>query len=282
VDFRDMTDADLADGLRLSRSSGWNQTLEDWRLLLASGPFRVATLDGTVVASGGAVVYGEALAWICMILVDSDTRGRGFGTRIFDEVASRCASEREKGRLRSVGLDATPAGRAIYRRHGYLDAPGLVRMRLESERPDRPRQGARPMTAADLDVVLERDRQVFGADRGFLLRWALERAPELAFVAIASGRVAGYCFGRHGDHSAHVGPLVAEDRETALDLVGACVANRRRRPLIVDARAEPLWLEALGALGLRVTRSFTRMYLGETRPHGQPELEPLVCGPEFG
>jgi len=37
LDFRDMTEADLAEGLRLSRASGWNQTLADWRLLLSLG-----------------------------------------------------------------------------------------------------------------------------------------------------------------------------------------------------------------------------------------------------
>ena len=116
LDFRDMTEADLADGLRLSRASGWNQTLEDWRLLLSLGPglFRVAVLDGRVVASGGAVRYGDALAWICMILVDPERRGHGLGTRIFDEVLDRCEAEVRAGRLRCVGLDATPAGHGIY------------------------------------------------------------------------------------------------------------------------------------------------------------------------
>ncbi|HUG53763.1 MAG TPA: GNAT family N-acetyltransferase, partial [Vicinamibacteria bacterium] len=86
--FREMKEEDLAAGLRLSRASGWNQTEEDWRRLLSLGEglFRLGEDDGRVVASGGAVRYGDALAWICMVLVEPAARGRGVGTAIFDEV----------------------------------------------------------------------------------------------------------------------------------------------------------------------------------------------------
>ena len=96
-----MTEADLEGGLRLSRASGWNQTLADWRLLLSlgSGLFRVALRGSEVVASGGAVRYGEALAWICMILVRPDERGHGLGTRVFDEVLERVERPVSAGQL---------------------------------------------------------------------------------------------------------------------------------------------------------------------------------------
>ena len=299
LDFRDMTEADLAEGLRLSRASGWNQTLADWRVLLSLGPglFRVAVLDGRVVASGGAVRYGDALAWICMILVDPDERGHGLGTRIFDEVLVRCEAEVRAGRLRCVGLDATPAGRGIYAQRGFVEAGSLVRMRAEPAAAERMGSGlelcsceqgtiqdltpvtraVRPLAAGHLDEVLARDRDVFGADRGPVLRWAFGAAPDLAWRAPGGA----YCFGRHGDHSDHVGPVVAEDRERALALVRACLSLPRHRPLILDARVDPAWLAELGALGFREQRPFTRMVLGDARPATRPPQELAVCGPEF-
>jgi GNAT superfamily N-acetyltransferase len=277
--FRDMTADDLEDGLRLSRASAWNQTLEDWRqvLSLGRGLFRVGVLDGRVVASGGAVRYGEALAWICMILVDPERRGQGLGTRVFDEVLERCEAEVREGRLRCVGLDATPAGRGIYAQRGFLDAWALVRMRAEPAAAVPP-EGAMRLGTSALEGVLARDRDVFGADRSQVLRWAFESAPELAWATPGGG----YCFGRHGDHSDHVGPVVAEDRESRLALIRACLSIPRRRPLILDARVEPAWLAALGELGLREQRPFARMYLGEARPRARPALEAAVLGPEFG
>ena len=214
------------------------------------------------MASGGAVRYGRDLAWICMILVDPGRRGRGLGTRVFDEVLARVIEAQARDGLVAVGLDATPAGRGLYAPRGFVDGPPLVRMRREGPAPAttgapepslRLADGlaaTRPMAAADLDAVLALDRQVFGANREAVLRDALASAPGLAHVAVAGGRVRGYCFGRHGDHSDHVGPVVAEDPAVARTLLCAGLAASRLRPVIVDARAP--WAAALEALGFRV------------------------------
>jgi len=282
LEFRDMAEADLAEGLRLSRASGWNQTIEDWRLLLSLGPglFRVGVEDGRIVASGGAVRYGGDLAWICMILVDPARRGHGIGTRIFDDVLARTEAAVRTGGLRAVGLDATPDGRGIYVQRGFQDAGGIVRVRAEGAAAHAP-AGVRPLTAEDLEAVLAFDRGVFGADRSAVLRWALTSAPDLAWVGRpASG--AAYCFGRHGEHSDHVGPVVAEDPALARDLVSACLSRPRSRPLIVDARVEASWPAVLAGMGFHEQRPFTRMYHGGLRPVARPALEPAVFGPEFG
>src|SRR6185295_6045016 len=198
-----MTEADLEGGLRLSRASGWNQTLADWRTLLSLGPglFRVAVRGSDVVASGGTVCYGEALAWICMILVHPDERGRGLGQRIFDEVLERARARQAAGRLRAVGLDATPSGRGLYLQRGFLDGPSLVRLRAPEAASAAARATAPPLAASELEPVLRLDLAVFGADRSLVLRALAASAPGLARVARAGGRVRGYCFGRHGDNA---------------------------------------------------------------------------------
>ena len=279
-----MTPDDVAAGLRLSRASGWNQTEGDWRLLLSLGPglFRAGVRDDRVVASGGAVRYGDALAWICMILVDPADRGGGIGTAMFDEVLVRCEAERRAGRLATVGLDATPAGRGIYLQRGFVDGPPLARMRVDPAEARRaPATRSVPMTEGDLEPVLALDREVFGADRAPVLRWAWASAPELARVSRAGGRVLGYCFGRHGDHSDHVGPVVADDLAVALDLVAGGIAATHRPSLIVDAAVDADWVQALGDLGFREQRPFTRMYLGGPPAHRPPLPERAVFGPEF-
>jgi GNAT superfamily N-acetyltransferase len=300
-----MTEADLDGGLRLSRASGWNQALDDWRLLLSLGPglFRVAVADGRIVATGGAVRYGRTLAWICMILVDPAERGHGLGTRIFDEVLERTRRLRDAGELSAIGLDATPLGLGIYLQRGFVGAasresgaasgesgsrpgapPDLLRMRVEPPAlaADAPPSGVGPLAPAHLDGVLDLDRAVFGADRSAVLRWALARAPDLARVVREGSRVRGYCFGRHGDHSDHVGPVVAEDAALARELVLSCLSVGRSRPVILDARAEPVFISSLAALGFREQRPLTRLYLEEARPEAGPALEPAILGPEFG
>jgi GNAT superfamily N-acetyltransferase len=283
--FRDMTEADVEAGLRLSRASGWNQTAEDWRLLLALGRglFRVGVEEGRVVASGGAVLYDQALAWICMILVDPGHRGRGLGTRVFDEVLGRVRAFVNAGRVAVVGLDATPAGREIYLLRRFVDGPALVRLGAEPSPTAHPQARGRvhAMGPGDLEQVLALDLRAFGASRAPVLHHALASAPELARVVHEDGRVRGFCLGRHGDHSDHVGPIVAESGDVACDLIGACLAQRRNRPMIVDACVEPEWLARLQALGFREQRPFTRMHLDGHSLPAERWLEFAVRGPEF-
>ncbi len=123
VTFRDLTDHDIPAGLRLCRQSGWNQTEADWRALLAPpSVFRAACVGDTVVGSAGAAVYGDSLAWVCMVLVDAAERGRCLGTSLMHQVLERLPT----GAL--VGLDATPKGQAVYEKLGFEAGGTLTRL----------------------------------------------------------------------------------------------------------------------------------------------------------
>ena len=279
--LRPMGLEDIPDGLRLCRASGWNQRDEDWREMLRSNPggFVAAVGDGRVVGTGGAVRYGTGLAWICMILVDPESRGRGLGTRIMEEVLRRLVD------VPVVGLDATPGGRLVYLKLGFRDGRPLARFHarpLPALPP--PRSAVRRMTAADLLEVLAWDREAFGADRAGVLRWALGQAPEYAWCARADGGgVGGYCFGRHGRDADHIGPVVARQRAVARDVVQACLAAHAGRRFFVDAPREPAeWPRALAELGFAEQRAFTRMYRGDAKEPGRPHELFAVMGPEFG
>jgi GNAT superfamily N-acetyltransferase len=275
-----MAEADVADGFRLSTQSGWNQRAEDWRLLLrlAGGRFRVAVADGRVVATGGAVLYGTRLAWICMMLVEPELRGQGIGTWILEEVLAQL------GGIENVGLDATPAGHPVYSKLGFTDAAGLVRMGARfADRSRLEVSGARPLSTAELPAVLEMDREAFGADRADVLRFALEQAPEYAWSLEEDGALAGYCFGRHGHHSEQIGPVVARGPETAFRLVSACLRHAQAERFVIDVPAgHAEWMASLVALGFEEQRCLTRMYRGSAHGPGRAEAQLAICGPELG
>jgi GNAT superfamily N-acetyltransferase len=306
-----MEAADLTDGLRFCRASGWNQEEADWRAMLAlgGGRFRVAVEGGRVVGTGGTVAYGSRLGWICMILVDPERRGRGIGTRVFEDVLAHA------GGLDVLGLDATAGGRPIYERAGFREAYGLARLEREPHVPtDSPsasssvqaelRDGApapgvsaaparsrarRPILSLggvrprELEAVLAWDREAFGADRGAVLRWALGNAPEYAYGAFGPDGAEGYALGRHGHRFEHLGPVVARDAATAEALVSAALAPFPDRRFGIDVPTDrPEWRAALDRLGFREKRSFTRMYrTGEGDP-GRRDVVFAVAGPEFG
>jgi GNAT superfamily N-acetyltransferase len=275
VALREMTAGDVAGGHALSRAAGWNQRADDWRLLLESNPGRfVAALsdDGRIVGTAGAAGYGRTLAWVCMVLVDPRWRGRGLGTHLMEAVLARL------GDVEVVGLDATPLGRPVYARLGFAEAATYVRMAADAPQA----QGgarARAIGAGAMERVLARDRAVFGADRAQVLRWAASQAPALADDDASPS---AYAFGRAGEHSRQIGPIVANDVATGRDLLIAALQGVSGR-VIVDAAADvPGWIRALEAMGFHEERPLYRMYRHGARPPGDPQRQLALFGPEFG
>jgi len=275
--FRAMGPEDIPSGLALCRQNGWNQTETDWRLLLeAPSVFLVAEERGRVVGCAGGVVYGAELAWICMVLVERSVRGQGLGTRLVTEVLDRLPP------VDAVGLDATPKGESVYSRLGFTGAAALARLEATVSPATAP-SGPRPITEADLPALLARDRAVFGANRGRILRRALAEAPELAWCLGEGGdRAAAFCLGRRGANADQIGPVVARSPQAALDVVAAAAARHAGRRFFLDAPAWPEWRSALEQrLGFREQRPFTRMYRGAA-PRWCPEQSYAALGPEFG
>jgi GNAT superfamily N-acetyltransferase len=280
VTIRDLVRADVAAALGLSRANGWNQTEADWRFLIAENPGRfVAAVRGdALLGTGGAVCYSGRLAWVCMILVDAAERGRGVGSALVTAVLDRVAD------VETVGLDATPHGRPVYERLGFVAMSSLVRLGGPAGSPPGARPAeTRPIETGDLESILQLDREAFGADRSRVIRWAWTQAPALAWCALQDGQLAGYCLGRQGDRAVHVGPVVARSLAAARALVGSAAGSVPGRQLMLDVPTRPpAWVSALQDLGLREQRPFTRMYRAGARPPGRPDLIHAAFGPELG
>jgi len=281
IHYREMSPADIAIGLHLCRASHWNQLARDWELFLKLSPqgCRVAVNDVGVVGTVATLQFEDRFSWISMVLVDPVVRGFGIGTELLSEALEILKDSQ------TIRLDATPAGHAIYRRLNFVDEYRLSRM--EATNPELKftvaNNPARPMTQADLPDVFKLDREVFGADRRVMLEWMLDGAPQYAWTIQRHDRLAGYTFGRHGFTFEHIGPVVAQDQESAQHLVAACLAGRGSHPVILDApRHAPAWLAWLESLGFNEQRPFIRMYRGENNYPGEPEKQFAILGPEFG
>ena len=162
---RPLTEADLPRAVALSTLVGWNQTAADWRAFLEGGAVRALDDDhpDCLAATAAVLPFGRDLAWISMVLVRPDRRREGLATRLM-----RWAVEHLHG-TRCAALDATPAGREVYRGLGFADAFGFARWRLDG--PLRaPPVPVRPVLEADWPSLLARDAEAFGAPRGALLR----------------------------------------------------------------------------------------------------------------
>jgi hypothetical protein len=239
------------------------------------------------------VNYENRFAWVGMVLVDPEARGQGVGTRLLQGALSILRG------IASIRLDATPQGRPVYQRLGFEDEYELCRMQLIGVASDRldssqeslglsPGQAGelsvRPMKTEDLAGVNETDRRIFGADRHEILHWALQQAPEYAWIASRSAGIEGYCFGRHGFNFDQVGPVHSQNQLVSQQLVAACLSSAKpgTRFIVDPLLHSPSWLEWLRLAGFVHQRPFTRMSLGANRHAGVPEEVWTILGPEFG
>jgi len=281
IEFRDMRTADITVGLELCRASRWNQLQHDWELFLTLSPAgcRVAVKYGRVVGTVTTVSYQNKFSWIGMVLVDPAERRQGLGTKLLQEALGIPRWQQ------SIGLDATPAGREVYLKLGFVDDCRLSRMEtVVSAGIARGDQNpARRMVESDWQAVCELDRAVFGADRRTLLEWLFDAAQEYAWGIFRGEKLLGFTLGRHGFNFEQLGPVVAEDREVAAQLVSACLAEQTGKTFILDATLhDEEWRQWLESAGFREQRPFIRMFRGEVPVRQESGRQFAILGPEFG
>ena len=173
-------------------------------------------------------------------------------------------------------LDATPAGREVYRQEGFRDTWTFKRFHLPHPVPTDRGHGARPI--ANWQKLLQLDAAAFGANRAVLLRALQQRLPQSALASEAQG----FVLGREGREARQIGPLVARDESTAMALLQSALAAVAA-PLYVDVVDHAAQLQQwLLARGFVFQRPFTRMVHGADRAPGNEKLVYLVEGPELG
>jgi GNAT superfamily N-acetyltransferase len=276
----DLSDMDSL--MRLKDAEGWNQLEKDWALLISyqESVNLVAVLDNHIVGSLTAINYDNMVAWIGMMLVDKDYRGRGIARLLLLDAIAKL------DKCKSIKLDATPAGRPVYLKLGFIDEYILYRMTNPSASsislayvPFKTEQ----IKPADVPEVAAFDKKVFGADRSELIRQLYESYPELAWHIKENNSIAGFCLGRRGQNFTQIGPVHASSSNGVKALLQSAINQVRGQALVIDIFAlKPEikgWLEACGFIS---QRPFTRMYLRNNPHPGIIESQYLISGPELG
>ena len=205
---------DVSAAFQLSAQAGWNQTEEDWRMLLELSPEGCLGIevDGSLVATTTLLYFGQRLAWIGMVLTKPDYQRRGLAKRLL----GHCLEQADRMGIETTRLDATDQGRPLYEKFGF-------HTEQEIQRWSRPGEGATPPTAGGISVVepwRSLDLLAFGADRSIMLHRLAQRHPPTSLAE-------AYLFSRSGRTTAYLGPCLSEKAETARGLIKECVQNTK-------------------------------------------------------
>jgi GNAT superfamily N-acetyltransferase len=275
---RSLTADDVQSACALVAEAGWNQNAADWRIFLELGSaIGVKTGDGRLAATAATLPYPSGFGWISMVLVTAAFRRRGIATRLLE----RCIAC-----LRAAGmvpvLDATPAGREVYKPLGFRDGWAIQRWRrrVDAALPSSP--GVRQLEEKDWPDVLALDAVAFGCDRSPLLERLRQRSLGFACVMEDQGRLRGFLLGREGRIATQLGPIVADDEACAAALAAHAI-RRLSAPIIVDALERHAAFAAwLAAQGFERERPYTRMALERGDLFGDPRATIAIAGPELG
>ncbi len=261
--IRQLTAADLPTALGLSEQAGWNQLEADWRrmLELEPGGCLAAERDGRLVGTTVCCTFGP-VAWLAMVLVEESLRGQGIGRRLVEaglDFADRAGAK-------TVRLDATPLGRPVYERAGFVPQFELIRWSGRPLADELSRPGglwiARSSAAAVHDELLALDRRSTGTDRAKLLRHLFATAPP-SVARSPDGRIVGFLADRPGRLATQLGPCCGTE-DAALALLQDALRDLGGESVIVDVPTDSVEVPALlQQAGLSVQRQLLRMCRGE-------------------
>jgi GNAT superfamily N-acetyltransferase len=245
--IRRLTLRDLTACADLSEDRGWPREEHKWGLLLTAGKgYGIDDPDGGLVSACVVTEYGlqdhPALGAIGMMLVAERHSRRGIGRHLMRHVVATMGTT-------PLTLHATPNGRPLYEELGFK-VTGRAEMLHGHFTPagPAPEVVTRAATAEDLTAILQLDEEVFGADRTPIITRLPAFADRLR-VAEENGRLIGYAAAWPNMETHVVGPLIAQDTETAKALI-ASLAAHTDRPLRtdIDVRHEELlaWAKERG------------------------------------
>ena len=277
ITIREMTENDIPLVMRLKREAQWNQLEADIRRYLALEPEGcfIAEYDGESVGSLTTCIFPEE-AWIAMVLVDEQMRGKGIGTALM----SHALAFLEGHGVAETRLDATPLGQPIYTKLGFH--PEFTLARYSGILPEAPQiSGIQLYTPAYLEDILCLDHELLGIDRRKLITRLLEEHPEQARLVRREGKVVAYLTARPGARAWQIGPCLASGNEGNVLFADAQHRLAGQQVYIDIPLANVEAANQAAQMGLTVQRTLLRMRRGGTPLTQQPGLW-ASSGPEKG
>ncbi|MEP6844572.1 MAG: GNAT family N-acetyltransferase [Panacibacter sp.] len=282
VTVRPMQKDDIADAIKLSNAEGWNQTENDWKLLIKNDQniCMLAECNDKIIGTCTVMNYANHIAWIGMVLVDKAYRRQGVSKLLLENIFRNLKS------FKSVKLDATPAGQQVYTKFGFKEEYLIARMAITSAKlltANEDDGSIAPAELKDVPEIITLDKIVFGADRTILIESLIRRYPQKAWVLKRDNSITGFALGRDGNKYHQIGPLIASTTKDTYALFRKAMKAINKQPVVVDVICDKESLiKSLSSLGFVKQRSFVRMYKNENPFPGTIAQYHLACGPEFG
>lgn len=261
IEFVPATREDLEVMIEWAAQEGWNPGLSDAACFWDSDPdgFWTAQLDGKMIACMSLVRHDRGFAFVGFYIVHPDYRGQGIGRALWQHVTGRI------GRHVVLGLDAVVSEELTYRKAGFFrthrsfrfgGTPDLTAVKEQTS-------DLVKIDATNIAAIKTYDTDFFPSPRDRYLDAWLSADGHLAVAAMLNGDVRGYGVIRPCREGHKVGPLFADDTETAEGLFANLISESGAGQVYLDPPvANDDALEMCERLGLERVFETVRMYRG--------------------
>ena len=247
IHYRRFALSDIGAAHALTTEFNWPHREEDWDFVARLGTGFVAECGERVIGTAFGWKYGADTGSVGMITVSSAHQGLGIGRRL-----TELALE-ELGARRTM-LHATPAGRPLYEKLGFVSVGALDQHQGSASTPALvglpPNERLRPLGVHDVPRLVELASRASGLDRAIVLPALLERAEGIGLAR--EGELIGFALFRRFGRGHAIGPVVTPYEAAPLRaqaLIGHWLALNPGAYVRIDVPAESGltdWLEALG------------------------------------
>ena len=245
---------------------GSNPGLHDAHCFYAADPqgFFVGERDGVPIGCVSAVRYDLGFGFLGLYIVKAEHRGHGFGLKLW-----RAAMDYLGDRV--VGLDGVVAQQDNYRKSGFQ--PAFRNIRHKGRGGGAAPPGLTELAAVPVEEILRYDATAFPAPRAeFLKRW-IEQPQAVAFGVVDRRRLTGYGVLRACREGFKIGPLFADDEETAERLLSGLLSRAPGAAVFLDTpEANPAAVALAARHAMTPVFETARMY-----KNGSPEMRLERC-----
>lgn len=228
LEIRRMNRKEVEFAVQMAASEGWNPGIHDGELFYEADPqgFFIAEIAGKPVGCASAVAYDDFFGFLGLYVVKPGCRKKGIGRKLTEKCMEYLGD-------RNIGLDGVVENEKKYQKVMKFKSY-YSNLRFEGigggEVPD----GLITITAIPFEKLLEYDRKMFPAPRaGFLKKW-IKQPNSYSFAKFEAKKLRGYGVVRKCREGYKIGPLFADDPQTAEKIFKALKASVPGETIYLD------------------------------------------------
>lgn len=226
--IRKMSREEAEFAVGMAAAEGWNPGIHDGELFYEADNegFFIAELEGKPAGCASAVAYDDSFGFLGLYVVKPEFRKKDIGMKLTEKCLEYLGN-------RNIGLDGVVENEKKYQKVMKFSS-SYSNLRFEGRGGGEIPDGLVKIQKVPFEKLLAYDRKMFPAPRpGFLKKW-INQPDSYAFAALEKEVLKGYGVIRKCRVGYKVGPLFADDQDTAEKIFRALRASVPEETVYLD------------------------------------------------